>query len=251
MGDSFQKIACTHCGAEQVENFKFCSNCGKCSANIVNRERKRSKKFDINLKFLSGYALFTIFLLLIASLTDESFKLIVILTVLFALVDIFFAVAQPSVWRLLKLDNLKVGPTLSIIGICIATGVVVSYSMDSLNLILFEESLRTMPLFYHLDYPLLGAIIFVSVSPALFEELAFRGFVYNNIKVLSGESAAIWGSTFLFAIVHFSLLSLIWIIPFGLLLAHYRKKHSTLFYGILGHFTHNTTTLLIEYYGLL
>jgi uncharacterized protein len=93
-------------------------------------------------------------------------------------------------------------------------------------------------------------MIFVAVFPALFEELAFRGFVYNSINNLVGSKSAIWGSAFLFALVHFSLLSLVWLLPFGLLLAYFRNKYSSLLYGIIGHFTHNALVILIEYYQI-
>jgi membrane protease YdiL (CAAX protease family) len=182
MDETSLKIVCTYCNTEQVENYKFCSNCGKKNESLLKKEKKRSKEFDNNLKFLSGYALFTILLILFASLADDTFQIIVVLTVIFALADISFAIAQPSVWKLFKINHLKIGPALSIFAICIASGILVSYSMDNLNSILFEETYSEMPLFYHLDYPLFWAILVIGVFPAIFEELAFRGFVYKQYK---------------------------------------------------------------------
>ena len=99
-------VICTNCGAEQAEDYKFCSQCGKRSSTSLNKEKKRSKEFDRNLIFLAGYALLTIFLILFASLSEDTFKLLVILTVVFALIDILFSFAQPSVWKLFKFKRI-------------------------------------------------------------------------------------------------------------------------------------------------
>lgn len=239
---------CAYCGSEQVKDFKFCSSCGKRNKISVRKEQKREKKFTSNIRLLGIYAIFSIILLLVAAFTEETFEVVVFWTFCFAIIDVIFALLQPSVWNLFKLSSIKALPLVSMIAICILSGIIVTYSIDNLNILLFQETYKSMPLFDHLEYPLLYAIITMAVFPALFEELAFRGFVFNNLKVISGENAAIWGSTFLFALVHFSLVSLVWIIPFGLFLAHFRKKYSTLVYGMVGHFVHNATTLLLEHY---
>lgn len=249
MEEIISKSFCAHCGAEQIENYKFCSQCGKRNQLSINKEKKRIKSIDKNLGFLLGYTFFIILLILTASLTEETYKTIVVTSIIFAIVDLAFAFPQPKVWQLLVFPDIKIKPLLAIIGISLFTGVTVSFSMEQLNLFLFDETNVIMPYFEHLEHPLLMGIIFIAVFPAIFEELAFRGFIYNNLKTLSGDKAAIWGSTFLFAIVHFSLLSLIWLIPFALLLSYFRKKHSTIIYGIIGHFIHNATTLIIEYLG--
>lgn len=241
---------CAYCKQEQVIDFKFCSNCGKRNAQIIKEEQQTEKLFNANLVLVSVYSLFTIVLLIIAAFTDDTLENLVIWTVCFAVIDIGFTLYQPAVWKLLKTGSVHLLPLASIILICICTGIVVSYSMDNLNRILFDEVVSTNYYFVDLQYPLLIEILMIAVCPAIFEEIAFRGFVYDNLQVISGEQSAIWGSAFLFGLVHFSLLSLVWIIPFGLFLAHFRRKYATLIYGIVGHFVHNTTTILIEYYDL-
>ncbi len=241
---------CSYCNQEQATDYKFCADCGRRNVDDLKIERQKSTGVNRNIRSLAIYALLSIILLLIGAFTDETIEDLIIWSVVFAIVDITFAFYQPSVWALLKPNLIKLLPLITITTICIASGFIVSYSMGKMNFFLFEEDYTTMHLFYHLKYPLLYAIILIAVFPALFEELAFRGFVYNNLKVIGGEKSAIWGSTFLFALVHFSLLSLIWLIPFALMLSHYRKKYSTLLYGMVGHFTHNATTILIEYYEL-
>jgi membrane protease YdiL (CAAX protease family) len=164
------------------------------------------------------------------------------------LVDLIFAAFQPQVYKLFNVLKIRLLPLIGIISICIVSGFAVSYCMEWLNIVLSDEVTLYLPIYLHLDHPLIYAIIFTAAFPAIFEEIAFRGFVYDNFKAIGGVRSAIWGSSFLFALVHFSLLSLVWIMPFGLLLAYFRTKYSSLLYGMVGHFVHNTTVVLIEYY---
>lgn len=245
------KEVCAKCGHEHSAGFKFCSNCGKRNFTDIKNELESESQFYIHIQYLVAYSLLSIILLLIIALNENTFKILIFWTACFAIIDIVFASMQMSVWKLLKVNTIKILPFLSIVGICIGSAFLVSYTMNQLNLILFQDEYSSFQLFQHLEHPLLYAIIIVAVFPAFFEELAFRGFVFDNLNFIGGEKSAIWGSAFLFALVHFSLLSLIWLIPFALILSHYRKKYSTLTYGIIGHFIHNATTILIEYYELL
>ncbi len=251
MEEALSKEVCPFCAHEQLVHFKYCSNCGKRNSIDIKVEHEIDNKFNSNIKFLATYSLLLIVLLLIAALNEQTLEILVLWTACFAIIDAVFATMQVSVWRLLKINTVKMLPLLSIVVICISTGFIVSYSMNHLNRILFHETFNSFQLFQHLEYPLFYATIIMAVFPAFFEELAFRGFVFDNLTFIGGEKSAIWGSTFLFALVHFSMLSFIWLIPFALLLSYYRKKYSSLIYGIIGHFTHNATTLLIEYYELL
>ena len=239
---------CHYCQAEQVAGYNFCSGCGRRNSSIVKTKSREEGAFNWNLKYLAIYSFLSILLLLINTLTEDTLEVLLFSTFFFAFMDVVFASIQPAAWSLFKVNIKKIVPLLTIVPICIVSGVVITYSTDHLNLLLFEEAYSTIYLFYELEHPLLYAIIVMAVFPAVFEELAFRGFVFNSLKAIGGKRSAIWGSAFLFGLVHLSLLSIVWIIPFGLLLAYYRNKHSTIVYGIIGHFTHNTTVVLLEYY---
>jgi membrane protease YdiL (CAAX protease family) len=241
-------VICSYCGSEEPEAFKFCTHCGKRNAAITQLEAKKDGWFRKNLNALLVYSIFSIILLLFAAFTEETFETVVIWSLGFALVDLIFAAFQPQVYKLFNVLKIRLLPLIGIISICIVSGFAVSYCMEWLNIVLSDEVTLYLPIYLHLDHPLIYAIIFTAAFPAIFEEIAFRGFVYDNFKAIGGVRSAIWGSSFLFALVHFSLLSLVWIMPFGLLLAYFRTKYSSLLYGMVGHFVHNTTVVLIEYY---
>ena len=82
----------------------------------------------------------------------------------------------------------------------------------------------------------------------VFEELAFRGYLYNQLRKVTSDKNTIIATAFLFALIHFSFLSLIWIFPFGLLLGYFRKKYNTLWLGMIIHFIHNFIVLMLDYY---
>jgi membrane protease YdiL (CAAX protease family) len=247
--DSLSQFAiCPTCGAQQNIDFKFCTHCGKRNVNAIKKEHLKDNWFRENLNSLLIYSIFSIMLLLVAAFTEESIEILVLWSVGFAIVDLFFAAYQPQVFKLLNLRKIQLLPLLSIIAFCTLSAFIVYFSMEWLNNVIQGDTTLTIQPFLDLDHPLLYSIIVIAVFPAIFEELAFRGFVFNNFKVIGGHQSAIWGSAFLFALVHFSLLSLVWLLPFGLLLSHFRNKYSTILYGMVGHFIHNSTVVLIEYY---
>lgn len=241
-------IECHNCGQEQKLDYKFCNKCGTQNLNRYKENIKKEKRYNENLKFLARYTFIIFALLVISSFTGEGLYPFIIWTICFAIVDLIFGIIQPEVWKLFSLKNIQIRPLLVMIGIGVTSGILVFLSIEKLNLMLGMESYNYNEVFEGLEYSLVFAIILTAVFPAFFEEMAFRGFVYNNLSKLAGQKSAIWGSSFLFGLVHFSLLSLYWIIPFGLILAYFRTRYNTIIYGIVGHFIHNTTVVLLEHY---
>ncbi len=245
-----QVIQCASCNKEQPIGFKFCNSCGARNLNLLKKELRLKNKKDWHTKQLAAYSLLVIALLLIGSIPESSLETLLIWTILAAVFDFVFAIQDKSVWELFKWRKTYFKPLLYIIGITITSAIVVSFSMNQLNLYLYGYTGGLMEYFGDLEYPLILAIIIMAFAPAFFEELAFRGFIFNHIRALGGTNAAIYGSAFIFGLVHFSLLSLIWIIPFGIILAYFRKKYDTILLGMIGHFIHNALVMLFEHYGL-
>ncbi|MEQ9008378.1 MAG: CPBP family glutamic-type intramembrane protease [Ekhidna sp.] len=246
-------IHCHNCQAEQTPGYKFCGSCGSKNLELFKQKVQANNKFDINLKRLAQYSVLIVIALVINAMIDTTLESVVAITIGFAVIDIVFAVSQPSVWKsVFKSVSLK--PFLWIIPVFCLSGIVIGYLVDSLNSVLFEGQIfiSYKDLFLDTDAPLIYSLIIIALFPALFEELAFRGFLFDNFKNIVGVNSAIWGSAFLFALVHFSLLSLFWLFPFGLILGYIRKKHATIIYGVVAHFVHNATVTIVEhYYGSL
>lgn len=124
--------------------------------------------------------------------------------------------------------------------------IAINYLTTLINVSLYDSDLRFYPLFSSSNYPAVYMIALVAVYPALFEEMAFRGFMFNSVKNLAGGTNAVIVTSLLFAIVHFAFLSLFWLIPFALITARLRNKHNTLWYGMAIHFAFNLTACIIE-----
>ena len=96
--------------------------------------------------------------------------------------------------------------------------------------------------------PALIMIYSIALNPAIFEELAFRGVLYNYFQFLFDEKLVVIVTGFMFAIVHLSLISLFWLVPFGILVGAMRKRFGTIWYGIIFHFTFNLIAVLFDLY---
>ena len=88
----------------------------------------------------------------------------------------------------------------------------------------------------------------IALVPALFEELAFRGILYNYLGSFLDGHLTVMVTAFVFAAIHLNFFSLIWLVPFGVLIATLRRKYNTLWYGIIFHFVFNITACLFDLY---
>jgi uncharacterized protein len=138
---------------------------------------------------------------------------------------------------------------IKLLGCCVAAvlgSVIIGFLASQLNQSLFSHTFSYYAFYANYKYGEEVAILFIAVMPALFEELAYRGFLLGKLTEIVDKRQAIFISSFLFAIMHMSFISLFWLIPFGLLLGFIRLKEKTLWYGIFFHFTFNFTTTLID-----
>lgn len=125
----------------------------------------------------------------------------------------------------------------------------VSNVVSWMNWTFFNENPSMFDWYSDAANPLMYAIIFTAVFPAFFEELAFRGVIFSRGRAVFSLKQSILISAILFTFLHLSPLSFLWIFPFALVLGWLRAKYRTTFYGIIIHFIHNLTAVMLEYYG--
>jgi membrane protease YdiL (CAAX protease family) len=186
------------------------------------------------LKFNSTY--------IISLITDLIFALIIIVFLLFN----FKSLKETLIP---KISNYKLLIIVSF-SLCVLAFLVTHFA-DFLNQSVFNTNNSS----YYEHYkdspsPLLLCIISVGVFPAIFEEIAFRGILFNELKNIMSVNATIIITTVLFTILHFSFISFLWIFPIGFLFGYLRSKYNNLIYGIIGHFVYNSSIVLIEYFNL-
>jgi membrane protease YdiL (CAAX protease family) len=142
---------------------------------------------------------------------------------------------------------------LAVIAIAVAGSLLVTVSVRELNVSFFQSDISYYDAYKVYRYPTLVMIYSVALMPAIFEELAFRGIMYNYCLQFLDERLVVAVTAFLFAIMHLNLMSLVWLIPFAFFIGNLRRKYNTLWYGIVFHFTFNLTACISDLYrqGLL
>lgn len=90
-------------------------------------------------------------------------------------------------------------------------------------------------------------LLVIAATPAICEELAFRGFILTGLSQLKNKFAAIGLSAFLFGVAHGVLQQSITATITGLVLGYVAYQTRSLFPVILYHFTHNSLSVFQGY----
>lgn len=142
-------------------------------------------------------------------------------------------------------SRVKLRPLAIILFISVWSAIAVRY-LAILFTFLHLDLKEVTYVFWQSDYPILFSVLFICLFPAIFEELAFRGILLGGLLELVKPKMAIFISSLLFALIHFSLVSLVWLIPLGILFAYFRHKYNSIWYCILGHFFYNLVIISFE-----
>ena len=159
----------------------------------------------------------------------------------------FFCANWSKNKRLLKWSHFSLLKLISFCGLAIISSVIVSFVVGLLNESLFSKEFSYYAFYSKYAYAKFLMVFFIAVVPALFEELAYRGFLLEKLLQVVDKKQAIFISSFLFAIMHMSFISLFWLFPFALVLGIVRVKEETIWYGISIHFCFNLTACLLEF----
>lgn len=95
---------------------------------------------------------------------------------------------------------------------------------------------------YLSKYRLLLGLVFLSILPALFEEIFYRGFIYDKLKLIYSDKNVVIISGFLFYFSHLiygNIIFIIYLLPIGIFLGMLRAKLNNLVYSIGCHFFYN------------
>lgn len=242
---------CLHCNGIVMSSDRFCGHCGKEIVSVT--ALPVAPKGDVLQLLTPTLAYYFITLILVATygLTEffpEGFDGLVIISVIdAALVLIFCGFYFKELVPLFALKNVRIGVmSITLAGAAIAA-VLVSALAELIQFSIQDDVFYSTYLFEDTSHPFLWAILFVCVQPAIFEEVAFRGFLYSNLERVTSAQSAIYITAFIFGIIHLAVISMLWLVPGGLIFAFMRMKYNTLWYGIAGHFTYNFVITLIDF----
>jgi membrane protease YdiL (CAAX protease family) len=242
-------IACSQCKNLLGPTDVYCGNCGAKRTMDTSKKEKESVK-----QVIIFYITFLVYAIVSYVIYLESDSLIteivletvfVLLTIMFSLFD-FKRILKLYTFRYINLKNLAFSV---IFPIC--TAGIVYFGIEWLTRVLGEESYNMFYDYGMYENSFFWAFIFVAIIAPVFEELAFRGYLFNQLLNVTNARVTIIATALIFALVHFSFISILWIFPFGIVLGYLRYKYRTLWLGMIVHFIHNFLVLLLEYYYYL
>jgi membrane protease YdiL (CAAX protease family) len=236
---------CVQCTGLLNIDSKFCNSCG---ARQSAPEVKVADQWKLLKQASIFYALYLL-LCCLSKFTDAfqeiSWYLVLEIAGIFLTVG-FFTINWTENKALLKWPGFSLQKLSAYCGIAMAGAFLVHYSVDWLNLTIYSEEEHLFNASSGNYYAMFLLVFFTAVTPALFEELGFRGYLLQSLLKVSDTHQAVFVSAFLFAIIHLSLISLFWLIPFALFIGYVRVRENTLWYGIFFHFCFNLTACLFE-----
>jgi len=102
----------------------------------------------------------------------------------------------------------------------------------------------------HSDFEFAVVVFVICITPAICEEVLFRGFVLSNLKLISRPSVAIFLSGFLFAVYHFQPFNIVPLIALGCFLGFVVYCSNSIYTGMICHFLNNFfATFFLYRYG--
>jgi uncharacterized protein len=244
---------CENCGAPNLLHHKFCKSCGKPLKRAygyqpvaVNQETTLYSilSFFIALVLIIGLYGYT-------ELFDPTFENSLLVDGIMALLVIGFSIGNRV--QLAKLFNPAYFNPLKAVGfslIMVGFAIVVHLLAGFINNQLFDGTVDATSIYQQTQWPLLFSLLFIGVYPAIFEELAFRGFLFNQLLRFTNPRSVIIITGILFAFMHFAFIGLLWYIPIGLFWGYLRFRYRTILYGMLCHFVYNSTIVLLEFMNI-
>jgi membrane protease YdiL (CAAX protease family) len=84
----------------------------------------------------------------------------------------------------------------------------------------------------------------MALLPALVEEIAFRGVIFDSLDDLLGRRELIIATALMFMILHLAMLSIIFLVVMGLSLGWLRHRSGSIWPPVALHFLHNSIVIL-------
>ena len=94
------------------------------------------------------------------------------------------------------------------------------------------------------DKPLWQVLLIIAVTPAICEELAFRGFILSGLRRMGHKWGAIVLTSVFFGLAHGLLQQSLSACAVGIVIGYVVVKTGSLWPGVLFHFTHNSLSVL-------
>ena len=242
------KPFCKECDTIVLHGHRYCHNCG---AYLGEEAMNISIYNNADLRQVFIFYFIYLFLCLFIKNTSwfSSYDEMFWVELLLAAITLWFAWKnKEEIKPLLRFTHFRWYILVGVVLIAAVSSSIISLSVRELNITFFSNEVSYYSAYRIYMFPILVMIYSIAITPALFEEIAFRGVIYNRCSSFLDERLVVVVTAFLFAIMHLSLISLVWLIPFGFFIGSLRRKYKTLWYGIIFHFIFNLTACIIDLY---
>jgi membrane protease YdiL (CAAX protease family) len=240
------KKTCIRCGTLIVLDGKFCNTCGaRQSTETLNSFENKWWLLKQGALFFAIDIVACCLAKFVHAFDTLSWSLFIDITMAVAAV-FFFAINWTENKTLLIWHNFSWQKLAAYAAIAMGGSFLVHYSVGWLNLVIYSKDENYFQFLKGNLFIGFFVIFFTAIMPALFEELGYRGYLLQTLSKVTDKEQAIYITSFLFAIIHMSFISLFWLIPFALFLGFVRIKENTLWYGIFFHFVFNLTACMFE-----
>ncbi|MGB8193607.1 MAG: CPBP family glutamic-type intramembrane protease, partial [Chitinophagaceae bacterium] len=202
---------CSSCAQSIPENSRYCSHCG---AYQQAHERDINVFNSVELRAVLIYYFITLLICLLVKLeavVSNVYDLFVADAFL-AITTLAFTYHNRKEFKgLFSLRRVKPLLLLMLIPITIVVAFTINILVEALNRSLFEENFYFYHYYSSLSYPKIAMVLSIAMYPAVFEEVAFRGFLYNYLNKLFDDRMTIIITAFLFALLHLSFFGSFWL----------------------------------------
>lgn len=244
----FIQPTCHECDVSIHEEQRFCHNCG----NYLGAEAVTISIFnnsDLRRVFIFYFIYLFVCLLIKHSSWFNTYDELFWVELILAGITLRFAwLNWPQIKPIFRFNNFRWYVFAGVILIASLGSLLVTISVRELNVTFFHREFSYYEAYRLYNFPTLVMIYSIALMPAVFEELAFRGVMFNYCANFLDERLVVALTAFLFAIMHLNLVSLVWLIPFAFFIGNLRRKYNTIWYGIIFHFVFNLTACLFDLY---
>jgi uncharacterized protein len=240
-----EEKACIQCGLIIIVTNKFCNHCG--AAQYASSQLEPGYRWML-IKQAAFYYLLDLSICFMAFADIlRTLSGLIIFDIISAFIAIgFFAYNWAGSKTILQWKSFSLPKLAAYCAIAIIASTLVQYAVGWLNVTIFSRDVYYYNFFEGYHHSALLLVFFTAIFPAIFEELAYRGYLLQVLLKVADKQQAVYISSLLFAFIHFSFISLFWLVPFALFLGFTCVKEKTMWYGVCIHFCFNMTACVFE-----
>lgn len=239
---------CDACNSKVKGYHRFCYHCGQ----YLGSDTTRITVFNNN-SLQSAFIFFIVYLFVCLAVQFttwfDSYQRMFWVEIFLAAFTLFHVSKNYEALKpVLKFHNFSVIRLTGCISLAVIASVIVNLIVIKLNYSFFRTDTSYYARYSIYTMPAIVMTYSIALNPAIFEELAFRGVLYNYLNTFLNERLVIIVTGFAFGMMHLSFISLFWLVPFGILVGAMRKRFGTIWYGVVFHFIFNLVAVLFDLY---